>query len=470
MPLDDLQWALDDIGARAKAYQHFRDYYNGDHRLLFATEKFRNAFGDLFQSFADNLCSSVVDAVADRLEVAAFEAPGAETAAGQAWEVWERNRMDRRAGDVHAGALREADAFVVVWPNRLGEPRIWPQNPQTIAVRYDDDDEPDRILWAAKVWRTKVTWDGTARPGVRANLYYPERIEKWAAQIGEGATVKASRFRAFEPDDGTGSEVINPYGVVPVFHFANGASDGSYGRSELADVIPLQDALNKAIADMLVAMEFHAYPQRWMVGVEVERHPETGKPLDPPFKPGADRIWSLGNPDARFGQFDPASLQGFLAVQDSFRAEVARVSGTPLHYLMLSGEFPSGEAMKTAEARLVKKVEDRQTAFGNVWEDALRLCVAIAGGPADAPLSAIWESAESRDERLEAETATLKKELGVSTEQLLRELGYTPDQIEQMAEEREVGGTDVGEALLRAFERGGSTVPVGPTLGGGAQA
>lgn len=466
MPLDDLQWALDDIAARAERYALYRAYYNGEHRLLFATEKFKNAFGDLFQSFADNLCGTVVDAVADRLEVAAFEAPGAEAAAAAAWEAWERNRMDRRSGDVHSCALREADAFVVVWPNSAGEPRIWPQNPQTIAVRYDDDEEPDRVLWAAKAWRTTLP---NGKKGVRANLYYPERIEKWVAEVGDDAYPKASRFTAYEPLDGTGSEVVNPYAVVPVFHFANGASDGSYGRSELADVLPLQDGLNKAIADMLVAMEFHAYPQRWMVGVEVERDPETGKALDPPFKPGADRIWSLGNPEARFGQFDPAALSGFLSVQDSFRAEIARVSGTPMHYLMLSGEFPSGEAMKTAEARLVKKVEDRQTAYGNVWEDVLRLCVAMAGGQGDAPLSTIWESAESRDERLEAETATLKKELGVSTNQILRELGYTPDQIEQMAEEREVGGTDVGEALLRAFDRGGTTVPVGPTLGGPAQ-
>jgi hypothetical protein len=63
-----------------------------------------------------------------------------------------------------------------------------------------------------------------------------------------------------------GHVVPNPYGVVPVFHFANNADLGMTGRSELEAAMPVQDGLNKSVLDMLVAMEFSAYRQRWAAG------------------------------------------------------------------------------------------------------------------------------------------------------------------------------------------------------------
>lgn len=448
MPVEDLDWGLEVLADRRAGYQLYRRYYDGDHRLTFATEKFRSAFGSLFQTMADNLAPTVVDAIADRLQVEAFSS---EPDVPLVQDIWEGNRMPRRSGEVHLGALREGDAYVIVWPDRAGTVRLWPQDPKAVVVRYDEDDEPDRIIWAAKVWRVHV--DGQVRS--RANLYYPARIEKYLSR-GRDAE-KSGQFDPYIPDGETDYIVTNIWDEVPVFHFANNASVGDYGRSELKDVIPLQDGLNKAIADMLVAMEFHAYPQRWVVGLEVDTDPDTGRAVNPPFKPGADRLWTVGDPAAKFGQFDPAGLEGFLRVQDSFRAEIARVTGTPMHYLMLSGEFPSGESMKTAEARLVKKVFDRQVAFGDVWEDAMSLAVRMAGGPA-IELTSIWENPETRSDLYEAQTQQIKQDIGVSQDQSLREMGYTPDEIDAMREERGNQQASLGEAMLRSFDRGG--VPV----------
>ena len=67
--LDPTQSALASLHVRAPDYALYRAYYDGQHRLAFATDKFRDAFGTILRSFADNLCPTVVDAVADRLEV-----------------------------------------------------------------------------------------------------------------------------------------------------------------------------------------------------------------------------------------------------------------------------------------------------------------------------------------------------------------------------------------------------------------
>ncbi|MBV9242065.1 MAG: hypothetical protein JO314_08650, partial [Acidobacteria bacterium] len=44
---NDLQTALDNFRCNATRYAKYDRYYNGDHDLAFATEKFQNTFGSL---------------------------------------------------------------------------------------------------------------------------------------------------------------------------------------------------------------------------------------------------------------------------------------------------------------------------------------------------------------------------------------------------------------------------------------
>ncbi len=444
---DEITQALTNFRKRAESYRLYHDYYCGRHRLAFATEKFRNAFGTLFRSFADNLCPVVVDTIADRLKVVGFGVEeGAEVTAETAWSVWQVNRMDRRAGELHLEVLRSGDAYLVVWPDAVGRPIFYVNVGAVMTVNYDPE-QPGLVQWAAKLWRLD---DGK----LRLNLYFPDRIEKYVTRAkADSVPEKDSAFVPYEVEDEPWP-LPNPWEQVPVFHFANNAGVGDMGVSELANVIPLQDALNKAVADMLVAMEYVALPQRWATGLEVDIDEVTGKPRVP-FTPGVERVWAVGDPEVRFGQFDPANLQQFLAVQDGFRLEIARVSGIPVHYLMPErGDWPSGEALKQAEARLTAKLSDRQVAFGNVYEDALSLALRMVGQGGEARLSTLWQDPSPRSDREMAEVALIKQQIGVSREQILSELGYSPEQIERMTQERESASAQLGQALLAGFDRG----------------
>ena len=444
---DDLKkHAVATIAERARGYERYEEYYLGNHPLTFATEKFRNAFGSLFREIADNLCQVVVDAVADRLQIIGFDVEqGQEEAADRAWELWQANRMDRRSGEIHSEALRAGDAYARVWPNGDNEPIIYPNKGRLCTVNYAED-KPGLVAWAAKLWQGDDEYH-------YLTLYFADRIEKYVAEAKE---IDASNARSFKPREVPGERwpLPNPWGVVPMFHFANNALIDAWGQSELANVIPLQNALNKALADMLVAMEFVAYPQRFATGIEVDIDPVTGKPKTP-FEPGVDRFWSVANPDVKFGEFRASDTTDYLAIQDSLRSEIARVSGTPLHYMMMErGGWPSGEAMKTAEARFVAKVEDRQVAFGNVWEDVARLCLRMDGAADTFQLSALWQDAAPRSEREMAEIAMLKQQLGVPDDQILLELGYPPEKVDEFRQMRVASGATFGEQLLSAFERG----------------
>ena len=64
---NDIERALEDLRPSRTRYARTERYYDGDHDLAFATEKFVNTFGTLFREFALNLCPVVCDAVRDKL-------------------------------------------------------------------------------------------------------------------------------------------------------------------------------------------------------------------------------------------------------------------------------------------------------------------------------------------------------------------------------------------------------------------
>ncbi len=447
---------LETINSRRDRYALLAQYYAGQHRMSYATEKFRSAFGRLFATFAANMCKPVVNGIANKLQVTGFASensddPQTDAFGLAAWEIWKANRMDRRAGEVHREGLVAGDAYLIVWPEDGFGPRLYPNKAASVCVTYDTE-RPGTILSAGKVW-----FDNERR--WRMNLYYPDRIEKYATMVqskesGASFPENATTFSEFTPP-GESWPLENPWDVVPVFHFANDADTGSVGVSELACVLPLQDGLNKSIMDMLVAGEFSSLPQRWATGVEIEIDPVTGQPVE--FKAGADRVWHTPAADARFGQFDPAGLSPFLDMGNMFRRDIATVSETPLHALSLQeGEYPSGEALKTAEEPLTTKIGDRQVAWGDVWEDAMSLALRMAGIEG-AKLECLWRDPVPRNTKSHIETLTLKKGIGVSNKQLQREAGYSEQQIVTMEEEKTAQAEEMGAALLTAFDRNAAT-------------
>ena len=482
-----IEQAIDRFRCSGAKYAKTERYYRGDHDLAFATEKFVNAFGTLFREFAMNLCPAICDAVRDKLRVTGFSVlsePGAvatgltepisppgkvkppATAGGSDWppatangtdlglhalidRIWFRNRMAERAGEIHKEVLKNGDAYAVVWFDPQGEVAIYPHRAGSVTVEYDEE-QPGRIVWAAKYWQTQDK-------RTRLNLFYPDRIERYVTRKeSEIVLPEAKEFvglsersavagRLTRPDGelrsltgeikppatAGGSDMIpNPFGVVPVFHFANNADVGCLGQSELEPAIPIQDGLNKSVLDMLVAMEFSAYRQRWAAGIETE-YDDEGKPK-PPFTAGAERLWIATNPDTTFGDFNASNLDQFLKVKDSFRVDMASVTGTPLHYFLQNSRgFASGESLKQNETRFLAKVRDRQATFGQIWAELMAFALRLSGhGPVE--LITQWEDPSPMSENDILTNILLKKQIGLSTEQALREAGYGEVDVKRM--------------------------------------
>lgn len=462
-------------------------YYDGDHRMRLMTDKFKTTFGDIFREFADNLCPAVVDSLAERLIITGWRSnqatvevsdiPGTDQPGiparkkvtvidplGEAaQDLWEANEMTSRASEVHTEAIKTGNAYVLVWPNDQLEPEFYPQTDAEMSVQYDAN-RFGVIARACKIWYLPdlKKW--------RLNVYLPNQIEKYISrqEMPNGISDDENSWMPFA-DPKTGPILANPYGQVPVFHFANKRVYRP-GVSELKDVIPIQDALNKSIVDMLVAMEFSSYRQRYVIGMEVETDEVTGEPSDANVRQmGVDRMMAIPGDknEIEVGEFLATDLGQFRQVSNDFRAECARVSGTPLHYFFItSGDFPSGEAIKSAEARFVAKIEKAMGNWGPQWNKAMQFAQQISGAvPDDYSIVPEWKDAMPRSESESADVAVKKKAVGVSRSQLLAEMGYDDDTIERMLEETDA--YEATKASLDAQGRGPDNPPASTNGSGG---
>jgi len=448
---------LKDLNARSESTALYDEYYEGEQRLAFATSKFRKAFGDLFKEFADNWCDLVVDAVDERLDVEGFrfgEGDDRATADKGAWNIWQRNQMDAFSQQGHLESLIYGQASVLVWVGSDDKAVITVEHPTQMIV-WTDPGNPTKRVAALKAWD-----DGS---DTLATLYLPHGIFKWerkATTTSGKATPWAQRVVS-----GEDWPLKNPLGVVPVVPLANRPRLLRSGVSEIKKVVPVQDAVNKLVADMMVASEYQAFRQRWATGLELPTlFDEDGEPLPEEkqmaqvWQHAIDRLWTSEDTDTKFGEFSATDLAPFTIGIEMLVQHIASQTRTPPHYFYLSGQFPSGESIKSAETGLVAKVLRKERFFGEAWEEVVRLAFAVEGDKgkaADYRAETIWADAESRTESEHVDATVKKQTLGVPVAQLWEDLGYSQTQIDRfrgMLQAEQADQTGLALALANALD------------------
>jgi hypothetical protein len=415
-----LKEAVKAVLDRRKEYEEAQAYYNGDVPETFATARLRRAFKATGDHSRLNFCRPIVDAVNDRLEIAHI-AGDTKGATAKIEEIWQNNDLGIEAQEIHRATLVNGDAYVLAWPGVSGDIQLALHTPDNMALVYDVEN-PREKLFAVKVWRADEST-------TRMNIYGPDSITKWKAN--SDTITEGTNWSHVETVD-------NPWGEVPVFHFR---THRPYGRPEHKDAFDSQNAINKLFITHMHTVDYQGAPQRYALamagadGGEIEDFSEgdTARENISALKNGPGEVWFM-NGVQKMGQFEPADPAVFWTpIKDTIRS-MASLTSTPLHYFEKTGNIPSGNALRTAEAPLLKKVADRETAFGYAWRDLFRFCLKVEGFKSDVLVH--WKAIESLDE-LERWDVTLKKiNAGLSHRQALLEGGYPADQVDKIMEER----------------------------------
>jgi hypothetical protein len=428
------------LDKRRSVFQLYKDYYEGQHKLAFATKKFREAFGGLFSEFADNWCSVVVQAPAERLKVQGISlGSGAEDQEEShdvdAWHMWQENELDAWSGIHHTEILTTGYGYILAWSDDNDRPAFTIEDAQQVICDYRPG-QSRRPAAALKRWSDD--WDGHEI----AYLYLPDGIYKFRSEkprksFSSSISPKI-KWTRFEMDDEW--PLQNPIGRVPIVEFVNDPTVLRHGRSELRPVIPMQNAINKMITDMLLASEYSAYKQRYILGWTPETNQE-GLPNESEVRAAVSRMltFEAGDEKIEVGEFSATDLNNFVVAVDLLVQHLAAQTRTPRHYLFQQGQSPSGDAIKSAETGLVAKVGERMIQYGEPYEEVIRLGFRILGDKRmnayDAEI--IWGDPEYRTEGEKTDAVIKRVQAGLITwVQALRDLGYTPQQIEEMRRER----------------------------------
>jgi hypothetical protein len=426
-PLEWINYLEGKLSTQRAEVRKYSSYYDSENKVLsYAQKKFSEIFGDLFVGWRDNFCPLIVDSVSERLRIQGFRMEAEEPADKAANEIWQRNALDADSNSAHIDALMGGSSYLTVWGDKNGKALIVPESAEEVTVQYEPGNRRKR---AAALKRYIDDW-GTEH----TTLWLPEGV--WTSD---------------RPGDGEGRGWSDPLlspnhlGVVPVIPLLNRTRLKLTPFSELAAIIPVQDAINKVAADALVASEFAAFPQRVLSGVEPLPENPTAAAVEAArqeaIRAYIDRILTLDNPDARWGQFEAADLKNYVVLIDMLVQHMASQSRVPFHYFLLNGgQAPSGESITAAEAGLVAKARERMLHFGESWEEAMRLAFQVEGDMSKAEAysaEVIWEDPEYRSKAQLADSLLKMKELGVPDKQLQEEYGYTPPQIERFDAMRE---------------------------------
>lgn len=413
---------VSEMTKRGQMVKLYRDYYAGEHRLKLTAEmKKMMQISDgnaAFDRYNANYCEMVINTMADRLTVEGIEplaltpltpqadaplrVPTNDLAAdpAQAWgdRLAQVNRFDGLQNAVQAATLRDGETFVMEqYDDAAGYTKLfhelaWDNDTGTMVI-YDRQGRA--IQAAVKVW-----YEGDEK---RVNIYFPESTEKYAA--GDGGLQLLGEV-----------EVTTRNGRVPgvpVVHFVNKGSKLK-PESELLNVIPLQDSLNRTLVSMVMNAELTAFSILLAIGwkppsgltpgmiLHAQIAGEDGTPATPETEEQARAFATLLS-SFRLERIEGGDLSQLISQAEFLIGQIGVITSTPIPSTM-GGDSQSGEALKQRDIRLLGKLNRCMVSMGNAWEDVWALAGRIQDvfgvnqSPAVAGWSTRWKSAEIRND------------------------------------------------------------------------
>jgi hypothetical protein len=399
-------------------------YYEGEQPLSYMHPELVQQLEGQVRQVVINWPQMVVDAVEERLDIEGFRRPDHASGDDELWDIWQDNDLDAGSQRAHVEALSLGRSYVVVGaPDADGDaPVITDESALDMIASVDP--RTREVSAAVRRWSDKDD-QGPPQVANMATLYLPN------------ATIHYRRDGTDWSETGRDPHELGVVPVVPILNRSRRRKP--YGVSELKLVTPLSDAACKIATDMMVGANFHALPRYYAAGVtEQDFTDDQGNPISV-WKAVTGRIFATENEQAKLGTFPASDLSNFHKTLDALAQLVASLCGMPPHYLGFTTDNPaSADAIRSSEARLVKRCERKQGMFDCGWEQVMRLAVRVLHGQWDEELTRLetaWRDPSTPTVAQVADAATKAYQAGIVPLRFTRRrLGFSDAEIAQMEE------------------------------------
>lgn len=302
-----------------------------------------------------NYLPLVVDVLAQSMRVVGYR-PARSAEESPAWELWQANGMDARQSGVHREALRYGSSYVLVLPGDAAPVMrgVSPRDMTAVFAEGDDD-------WPMYALRSM---------GGGAFRLYDEQAVYYLGL--ERLPTGGQEWRFIESRE-------HGLGVCPVVRFRDRMEvDDDLPAGVVEPLVPIQHRIDETVFGMLTAQHFAAFRQRWVIGWDVPKDPDTGKPVRP-LDASVRKLWTFADPDVKVGEFGETDISRYIASKDSGVRDMSAISQLPPQAFLGAVANMSAEALAAAEAGKDRKAEEIQTSFGEAWEQALRFASFVDG-------------------------------------------------------------------------------------------
>lgn len=475
MPAEhDLMEALEELDEAMPGYARAHNYYTGAVGEFFASPRMRWAMMRTGIAFRLNFARIPVDAVTERLKITAVSSPDAAVDE-QLQGMWKRNKLGLQFRHIIRAAGEFGDSYVIVWPSQGPDDGdgdmdvdIAFNSPHCVRIIYSETN-PLVKKYAIKRW--------TEAGVTRVDLIYPDRIEKWRT-LPECSGQDASDWVQHADDPADPWPLENPFGVIPVFHFRNAMP---YGSPEHEGFYGPQDMIHKLAVSHMAGVDYQSFPQRYALmepgadtteaaqtDEDVFAYADTGTGATRPptgearsqlsSDPGS--VWFLKGLTG-VGQFEVADPLVFTGPMLTYLRMGAEITNTPLHRVDPTGDAPSGESLRAAEAPFIAKVDDRSMFYTDTAEELFRFALVLAGFP-DAEINVQWAPAQTISDLEGWQTVIAKMEAGVPFRQAMIEAGYDSDLVDEWDKDRQAAEKAAQVAAQAAIEAQANAQPALP--------
>jgi len=344
-----------------------------------------------------------VDSIEERLDVEGFRFPDTGAADQSLWDIWQENDLDEESSLAHIDSLVYGRSYVTVGTNPDSDtPLITVESPRDIAVTYDA--RLRRVDAALRLFNAD-------RYGVEhgAVIYLPDQTITVEREDRGDAWVVTNRDR-------------HNLGFAPVVRLVNRQRTAErFGSSEMADVVPLTDAAARKLLALEVSAEYFAAPQRYILGASEQAFVDPDGNAVTAWETYLGRFLAMERDEngelPSVGQFAAHDFTPYTNVIHMYAQLVASVTGMPPHYLGFTPDNPaSADAIRSGEARLVKRAERKQRAFGGAWEQVMRLALLIRDGrlpDGSQRLETLWRDAATPTQAAQTDAAVKLVAAGV---------------------------------------------------------
>lgn len=361
--------------AERERLDRIRDYWLGRQPLPVAPSGVPVEVSRMVAMSRINICGLVVNVPAQSMLVVGIRdddaAPGMND---PLWRVWQANRMDARQSAIHRAAFAYGVSYCVVLPGDPA-PVSKGRSPRQLTVAFAGD--PD--------WPEFALDQVETRDGVMFELFDDTAVYRFRDDREEARRLGRSHYPVLVDVAEHGA------GVCPVVRFVNLQDLEGAPHSEIEPVIPLQDQLDFTTYDLLAAQHFGAFRQRYILGWTSEDENEK-------VKAAASRLWTFDDDSKtiQVGEFEQTDLGGYLDSRKSILEHFGVISQIPPHNLVGQMVNLSAEALVAAEVSSSRKNADRETSFGESWEQWFWLCGRYSGERLGDGAQVRWRDTEAR--------------------------------------------------------------------------